>query len=184
MRKNQVRRLIKRRDVHTPSKPLNMRKIQLAGPYDIRVDPPTRVSRKSRLLNHTIKMEIPAELQERTNILFQELSSKLGKYSANEFVLMRTVIHFEDNESSVINPQGLMNRDNSSIEDLWDRDVSSSPADDPGVREATSNKDLYEILGQPSDSTFEANQDKPMCKRCTCKTCKKRLDRAKKKGKK
>jgi hypothetical protein len=25
----------------TPSKPLNMRKIQLAGPYDIRVDPPT-----------------------------------------------------------------------------------------------------------------------------------------------
>jgi hypothetical protein len=99
-------------------------------------------------------MEIPAELQERTNILFQELSSKLGKYSANEFVLMRTAIHFEDYESSVINLQGLMNTDNSSIEDLWDRYVSSSSADDPGVRDATSNKDLDEISGQPSDSTF------------------------------
>jgi hypothetical protein len=100
---------------------------------------------------------------------------------------MHTAIHFEDNGSSVIHPQGLMNADNSSIEDLWDRYVSSPPADDPGVRDATSNKDLDEISGQPSDSTFEANQDIlyiPLCKRCTCKTCKKRLDRAKKKGKK
>jgi hypothetical protein len=127
-------------------------------------------------------MEIPAELQERTDILFQELQSELGKHGANRFVLMRTAIHFEDNESSVINPQELMNTDSSSIEDLWDRYVSSPPADDsdPSTRDATSNKDLDEILGQPVDSTdgvsyrpntpsdsrnfFEANQDTPLCK--------------------
>jgi hypothetical protein len=99
-------------------------------------------------------MEIPAELQERTNILFQELQSELGKHSANQFVLMRTAIHFKDNESSVINPQELMNTDSSSIEDLWDRYVSSPPADDsdPSVRHATSNKDLDEILSQLGDS--------------------------------
>jgi hypothetical protein len=60
-------------------------------------------------------MEIPAELQERTDILFQELQSELGKHSANQFVLMRTAIHFEDNESSVINPQELMNTVGSEI---------------------------------------------------------------------
>jgi hypothetical protein len=49
-------------------------------------------------------MEIPAELQERTDILFQELQSELGKHGANQFMLMRTAIHFKDNESSVINP--------------------------------------------------------------------------------
>jgi hypothetical protein len=31
---------------------------------------------------------------------------------------------------------------------------------------------------------FEANQDIPLCKSCNCKTCKRRLDRAKKTGKK
>jgi hypothetical protein len=61
------------------------------------------------------KTTVPAELQERTDILFQELQSELGKYGANQFVLMRTAIHFEDNESSVINPQELMNTDSSSI---------------------------------------------------------------------
>jgi hypothetical protein len=78
----------------------------------------------------------------------------------------------------------------------------SPPADesDPSVRDATSNKDLDEILGQLVDSTdsvsyrpnissdsqnfFEANQNIPLCKRCTCKTCKRRLDYAKKNGKK
>ena len=38
----------------------------------------------------------------------------------------------------------------------------------------------------PSDSwnIFEANKDISLCKRCTYKSCNKRLDRAKKKGKK
>lgn len=39
----------------------------------------------------------------------------------------------------------------------------------------------------PFDSrslSFAAHQDIPLCKCCNCKTCKRRLDRAKKKGKK
>jgi hypothetical protein len=42
-----------------------------------------------------------------------------------------------------------MNTDSSSIEDLWDRYVSSPPADDSdlSVRDTTLNKDLDEILG-------------------------------------
>jgi hypothetical protein len=125
-------------------------------------------------------MEIPAELQERTDNLFQELQSELGKHGANQFVQMRTAIHFEEN-TSVINPQELKNTGNPSDEDLWDMYISSPPADDSdqSSRDATSNKDLDEILGLPP-----ANQDIPLCKRCTCKTCKRRLDRAKNKGKK
>ena len=42
-------------------------------------------------------MEIPAELLERTDNLFQELQSELGKHDANQFVLMRTAIHFAEN---------------------------------------------------------------------------------------
>ena len=147
-------------------------------------------------------MEIPAELQERTDSLFQELQSKLGKHDANQFVRMRTAIHFEEN-TSVINLQELMNTGSPSTEDFWDKYVSSPPADDSdhsgGV--AMSNKDLDEILGLPPalkdnassrsntsvdgcSLSFEANQDIPLCKRCNCKICKRRLDRAKKKGKK
>jgi hypothetical protein len=147
-------------------------------------------------------MEIPVELQERTDSLFQELQSELGKHGANQFVQMRTAIHFEEN-TSVINPQELMNTGSPNTEDFWDKYVSSPPADDsdPSGGDATSNKDLYEILGLPlalkdnassSSNTpvdgrslsFEASQDIPLCKRCNCKICKRRLDRAKKKGKK
>ena len=74
-------------------------------------------------------MEIPAELQERTDSLFQELKSELGKHGANQFVLMRTVMHFEEN-TSVIIPQELMNTGIPSTEDFWDKYVSSPPADD------------------------------------------------------
>jgi hypothetical protein len=53
-------------------------------------------------------MEILSELREKTDSLFQELQSELGKHGANQFVLMRTAMHFEEN-TSVINPQELMN---------------------------------------------------------------------------
>ena len=102
---------------------------------------------------------------------------------------MRTAIHFEEN-TSVINPQELMNTGSPNTEDFWDKYVSSPPADDsdPSGGGATSNKDLYEILGQllalkdnasssfntPVDGhslSFEASQDIPLCKRCNCKIC-------------
>jgi len=197
-------------------------------------------------------MDIPAELQERTDNLLQELQSELGKHGANQFVLMRTAIHFEENTS--VNPRELMNTGSPSTEDFWDQYMLSPPADDsdPSSKYATSNKDLDEILGllpargdntssisSPVDScrlsseanqdtssistpvdscslsseanqdtnsisgtpktdqdmplckrcnsrslSFEADQDIPLCKRCNCEECKKRQDRAKKKGKK
>jgi hypothetical protein len=77
-------------------------------------------------------MEIPAELQERTDILFQELQSELGKYSANQFVLMRSAIHYGD-ESTVVDPRELTNTGSSSVEDLWDKYVSA-PLSDKGKR--------------------------------------------------
>jgi hypothetical protein len=112
---------------------------------------------------------------------------------------MRTAIHFEN--TSVINHQELKNTGSPSDEDLWDMYISSPPADDNDQSYATSNKDLDEILGLPpalKDNassisntpvngrgfSFEANQDIPLCKRCNCKICKRRLDRARKKGKK
>lgn len=83
-----------------------------------------------------------------------------------------------------------------SIEDFWDKYVSSPPADDSDLSgEATSNKDSDEILSLPlalkdsassrSNIPFDdqANQDIPLCKRRNCKICKRRQDRAKKKGK-
>jgi hypothetical protein len=102
-------------------------------------------------------MEIPAELQERTDNLFQELQSELGKHDANQFVLMRTAIHFEN--TSVINPQELMNTGSPSTEDFWDKYVSSPLADDsdPSRGDATSNKDLDEILGMPPALTDGAS---------------------------
>ena len=151
-------------------------------------------------------MEIPAELQEKTDSLFQELQSKLGKHGANQFVLTRTAIHFEEN-TSVINPQELMNTGSPTTEDFFNMYVSP-PADDSDSSggdssggDATSNKDLDEILGllpalkdnassrsnTPVDSrslSFKENQDTPLCKRCNCTICKRRRDRAKKKGKK
>jgi hypothetical protein len=74
-----------------------------------------------------------------------------------------------------------MNTGSPSNENLWDMYVSPPLADDSdrSLRDATSNKDLDEILGLPP-----ANQDIPLCKRCTDKTCKRRLNRAKNKGKK
>jgi hypothetical protein len=92
-------------------------------------------------------MEIPAELQERTDSLFQELQSELGKHGANQFVQMRIAIHFEN--TSVINHQELKNTGSPSNEELWDMYISSPPADDSdqSSRDATSNKDLDEILG-------------------------------------
>jgi hypothetical protein len=82
-------------------------------------------------------------------------------------------------------------------EDFFNKYVSPL-ADDSNLSggDATSNKDLYEILGlllassrsrTPVDGrslSFEANQDTPLCKRCNCKLCKRRRDCAKKKGKK
>jgi hypothetical protein len=152
-------------------------------------------------LNHTPKIEIPAELQERTDNLFQELQSELGKYSTNQFVLIYTAIYFEEN-TSVINPQELTNTDSTSTEDLWDQYILP-PADDsnPSSRDRTSNKDLDKILGllqalkdnsssmsstcvDSRSFSFEANQDIPLCKYCNCISYKRRLDRAKKKGKK
>jgi hypothetical protein len=65
-------------------------------------------------------------------------------------MLMRSAIHFEDNESSVINPQELINIGSPSID--WDRYVSSPPADDSDPSDTTSNKDL-DVSGLPPDST-------------------------------
>jgi hypothetical protein len=45
-----------------------------------------------------IEMEVPAELQERIDILFQEHQSELGKDAANQFVLWRSAIHYKDDE--------------------------------------------------------------------------------------
>ncbi len=50
-------------------------------------------------------------------------------------------IQYKDgDESSVVDPQELMNTGCSSMEDSWDKYVSSPPADDgePSVRDATS----------------------------------------------
>jgi hypothetical protein len=178
----------------------DMRKIKVRKPYSKAARRQTLVKNQSsqvhktqkanthhatqyRLLSHTIKMEIPAKLQEKTDILLRELQSELGKHGANQFLLMRSAIHFEDNESSVINPQELINTGSPSID--WDRYVSSPPADDS---DTTSNKDL-DVSGLPPDSTdrsdtpfndrsfsFKANQDIPLCKRCRDTTSNKDLD--------
>jgi hypothetical protein len=95
-------------------------------------------------------MEIPAELHERTDNLFQELQSELSKHGANQFVLMRTAIHFEDT-ASANNPWELIATGSPSTEDFWDKYVSPPPADnsDPCRGDATSNKVLEVILGPP-----------------------------------
>jgi hypothetical protein len=63
---------------------------------------------------------------------------------------MRTAIHFEEN-APVIDPQELINTGSPCIDDIWDKYISSSPADnsDPSREDATSSKDLDEILGLP-----------------------------------
>ncbi len=60
---------------------------------------------------------VPAEPQERTHSLFQEFQSEHGKHGANQFVLMRTTMHFKEN-TSVINSQELMSPGSPSIEDF------------------------------------------------------------------
>ncbi|RFU25266.1 hypothetical protein B7463_g11073, partial [Scytalidium lignicola] len=95
-------------------------------------------------------MEIPPRLQERTDKLFQELRSELGKHVANEFVQSRLTIYYGDNEPSTVDPQALMTTDSPNDEDYsWNEYVCPTPDDSDfiqGDAKTFSNKDLDDIL--------------------------------------
>jgi hypothetical protein len=145
-------------------------------------------------------MEIPARLQERTDLLFQELRSELGKDAANQFVLMRSAIHYVDNDSPCVDPQELIGQGSSSADEFLQFDCTDNSDHSVGDVAISSNQDLDKILESPDSmdsvsyesnppfdgrsSHFEAYQTIPLCKQCTCEKCKKRRDRAEQKGRK
>jgi hypothetical protein len=69
-------------------------KPSFAGPGEIKTwQPPPYHPTEIAPSSLTMETEIPAQLQERTNNLLQELRSELGKDAANQFVSIRSAVY-------------------------------------------------------------------------------------------
>jgi hypothetical protein len=135
-------------------------------------------------------MEIPPDLQERTNNLLLELGTELGKDAANQFILIRSAIYYRDNGLPGIDPQIVIRPASFNTDESWKnpftKDVYSL-----GHVTLSSNNDLDNILNQSLDSGSvsyksspafnnqgshsKADLDIPLYQRYTCEKCKKLL---------
>lgn len=122
-----------------------------------------------------MEIEIPAQLQERTDLLLQELRARLGKDAANRFVLMRSAIYYINEIPRGVDPQELAREDSSYTDESWKFDFTYDS--DHRVRDTitSSNEELDNLLGS---SRLELVQPIPLCTQCTCEKCKKRRVRA------
>jgi hypothetical protein len=93
--------------------------------------PPSTQHKISALKSHNPRWRYRPNCKKELIACSKSLNPSSAKHGANRFVLMRTAIHFEEN-TSVINPQELMNTGSPSTEDFWDKYVSSPPADGSG----------------------------------------------------
>jgi hypothetical protein len=135
-------------------------------------------------------MEIPPDLQERTNNLLLELGTELDKDAANQFISIRSAIYYGEISLPGIDPQVVMRPASPNADEFWEKFCALDSEHSPGNETMPSNHDLDDILNQPLDSTgsvsnksspdfdgqgshSKADLDIPLCQRCTCEKCKK-----------